>query len=157
AVDIISLPTTTTSLSPNTFFSVRIGAVNPTNTGLSGEEVIRAGGTKVTAIVTNSNATAAQLVTRDSTKQAISVDIDVGDSRSPTTIPLGGVSFDPLASGTTTVAVTIPGFTALPAASETVTISAPALTLGGITRVGSGLQTVASVSLGASNYGSTTV
>jgi hypothetical protein len=157
AVELLSLPASTTSLSPNSFFQVLIGAVNVNNTGLSGEQVIRPGGTKVTATVTNSNATAAQLVTKDSTRQTVSVDIPVGQSRSPSSIPLGGVSFDPLASGTTTVAATIPGFTAIPGATGTVTVNAPALTMGTNLRVGSGLQTVASVSLGANDYGTTTI
>src|SRR6185295_4560530 len=101
----------------------------------------------------NSNAVVAQLVTRDSTRQAISVDIPVGQSRSPGTIPLGGVSFDPQANGTTTVSTSIPSFTTVPAGSVTITVVAPALNIGGISRVGNGLQVAASLTLGASNYG----
>jgi hypothetical protein len=156
-VDLISLPTTTTSLSVNSFFQVRIGAINATNNGIGVEEVIRAGGTGVRATVTNSNATVAQLVTRDSTRQTISVDIPVGQSRSPGSMPTGGVSFDPQANGSTTVSTSIPGFTAVPGSSASVTVNAPAISIGSINRVGNGLQVASSASLGATNYGTTTV
>jgi alpha-tubulin suppressor-like RCC1 family protein/uncharacterized protein YjdB len=157
-VSTLSLPTATTTLSPNTAFQVYIGVLNAAGTDLQGEQVIRAGGTALTATITNSNATAAQLVTQALTGQSVTVGIAVGQSRSPNALATGGVQFDPLASDTTTVRATIPGTVAAPGATRVVTITAPTITYGGGTlAVGSGLQTSSGANLGANDYGTVTV
>ncbi|MDH3496619.1 MAG: hypothetical protein OER21_07645, partial [Gemmatimonadota bacterium] len=148
ALDVIFLTTSTTSLSPNDPFQVRIGVPNAANQFMSIEQAIRAGGTPVTATVTNSDGTAAQLVTQAQTGNTVTTTIAVGQARSPSSLATGGVEFDPLNAGTTRVDATIAGFIALPSASVTVTITAPALTLFDQT-VGSGLQYSTSGTLGA--------
>ena len=55
--DILGLPGTTTTLSANDPFLIRLGSRNVGNTGLAAEQAIRAGGTALTATITNSNAT----------------------------------------------------------------------------------------------------
>jgi hypothetical protein len=47
----------------------------------------------------------------------------VGWFDSPPTVATGGIAFDPLSSGSTTVAATIPGVAATLAATATVTIT----------------------------------
>jgi len=87
----------------------------------------------------------------------VQVSVGVGQARSPSSAATGGVDFDPLASGSATVSATIPGFVAIPTASVTVTISAPALTLNVTTDVGAGLQESQSGSLNAGGHGGVTV
>ncbi|MDH4045892.1 MAG: hypothetical protein OEW06_15695, partial [Gemmatimonadota bacterium] len=121
--DLVGLPASTTSLSPNTAFTVRIGVLNAAGTGLSGTQPIRAGGTPLTVTVTNSQATVAQLVTSALTGQSVTATIGVGQSQTPGTVATGGMAFDPLSSGTTTVTSSIPGVVALPGATRTVIVN----------------------------------
>jgi hypothetical protein len=122
-VALLSLPTTTTSLSPSTPFQVYIAPLNAAGTDIQGEQVIRPGGAPLTATITNSNATAAQLVTQAVTGQSVTVGIAVGQSRSPSTLVTGGVQFDPLAAGSTTVQAGITGVFSAPGATRPVTVT----------------------------------
>jgi hypothetical protein len=70
---------------------------------------VRAGGS-LTVTVTNSNAVAAQLVTQAGGAQSRTVVIAAGVNTSPTTVAIGGIAFDPLQVGDTTVTASIPGF-----------------------------------------------
>ena len=157
--DILGLPGSTTSLSVNDPFLVRLGVPNAVVTGLSAEQAIRAGGTAVTATITNSNATAARLVTTTDTSQQVTVTIPVGQARSGNTVAAGGVEFDPLGAGVDTVSATIPGFVVFPGAPDSVavTVTAPAITMftpaQGTGRLGIGLQDQGSGSLQVSNPG----
>lgn len=72
--------------------------------------MVRAGGLALTTTVTSSNATAGQLVTTATVDQGVTVQIPSRENRSANTVATGGVAFDPLASGDTTVSATIPGF-----------------------------------------------
>ena len=147
-LDIIFLGTTTTSLSPNAAFSVRIGVLNATGNAYAAEQAIRAGGATVTATLTSSDPAVGRLVTNADTGGTATVDIVAGQARSPGSVATGGVAFDPLTAGTTTVAATIPGYVALAGSQVTVTVSAPAISISPVT-VGSGLQESASGGLGA--------
>ena len=157
--DIIGLVSATTSLSANDAFLVRLGAPNSTNTALSAEQVIRAGGSAVTATIRNSNAAAAQLVTTALTGQQVSVTIPVGQARSPSTVATGGVELDPLGAGVDTVSASIPGFVIFPGAPDSVqvTVTAPLITMftpaQGTGRLGAGLQDQGSGSLQTANQG----
>ena len=157
--DILGLPGTTTSLSANDPFIVRVGVPNAAVTGLSAEQAIRAGGTPVTATITNSNATAARLVTLPDTSQQVTVTISVGQARSANTVATGGVEFDPLGAGFDTVSATIPGFVIFPGAPDSVavSISAPVISMftpaQGTGRLGVGLQDQGSGSLQVANPG----
>ena len=148
-MDLSGVPTATTTFSTTDPFVVRIGVVNSNNTGFSAFQTIRAGSAPLTATITNSDGTVARLVaaTDTSTSQE-TVTIASGSITSPGSVAAGGVAFDPLAAGTTTVTGSIPGFTAIPGATVLVTVSAPNITLGtpaqGTARVGNGLQDAAS-------------
>ena len=123
AFDILGLTASTTSASANDPFLVRLGVPNTTLTALAAEQSVRAGGTAVTATISNSNQTAAQLVTTVTTGQLVSVSIPVGQARSAATVAAGGVEFDPLASGTTTVSAGIVTYVVIPASAVTVNVS----------------------------------
>jgi hypothetical protein len=93
----------------NDEFIVRVGVPNQFGTGLALAQEVRAGLT-LTATITNTNGTAAQLVTLAGGAQSRSVAIPAGSSSSAGTVATGGIAFDPLATGSTTVTATIPGF-----------------------------------------------
>jgi hypothetical protein len=147
-MDIIFLGTTTTTLSADIAFAVRIGVLNAQGSGFTAEQVIRAGGTALTATVTSSAPGVGLLVTTAQSGGTVTVGVGVGQSRSPTSVLAGGMAFDPLTAGTTDVRATIPGVVSLPNATVTVTVSAPVITLFQAT-VGDGLQENTSGSLGA--------
>jgi uncharacterized repeat protein (TIGR01451 family) len=158
AVRIENLPTSTTSLSASQDFWVRVGTPNANNTNLATTQNPRAG-SSLTATVTNSAALVAQLVTTAGAAQARTVTIPAGQSFSPTSVATGGVAFDPIGNGVTTVSATIPGFIATTAASVNVTVSTPTITLFSLpATVGAGLQTgLFTARLGASQHGGVTL
>jgi trimeric autotransporter adhesin len=120
--DILSLSTSISSQAANDPFQIRIGAPNVTNTSLAAEQSVVAGGSPLTVTVTSSSSTAAQLVTTATTGLSVSVAIAAGQARSPSTVALGGVEFDPLAQGSTTVSATISGFLAMTTGSILVNV-----------------------------------
>lgn len=123
AFDLGGLPATATSLSVNTDFSVQIGIPNTSNTGLDELQAVRAGGTTKTVTVTNSNSVVAQLVAASGTGNNVTAQIPPGQSSSPTSVATGGVAFDPLSAGSTTVSAGIPGFIPLSGAAKNVTVT----------------------------------
>jgi hypothetical protein len=141
-VQLGSLTSSTTTLTPDIPFVVQVGIPNaPTNSGLTQLQAVRVGSTALTATVTNSTATVAQLITSDGADQSRMVQIAPGQSQSPGTVAAGGIAFDPLTAGMTTVSVSIPGVLPTAAASKGVTVSAPALTVSVSSgTVGAGLQ-----------------
>ncbi|MBM4182752.1 MAG: hypothetical protein FJ207_00845 [Gemmatimonadetes bacterium] len=74
----------------------------------------------------------------------------------PTSVAAGGVAFDPVGVGTATVTARSTGLVAQPLATQTVTVSAPGISVGPAT-VGAGLQAGNSLSLGSTNHGGVTV
>jgi hypothetical protein len=90
-------------------FYVRVGIPNGVGTALVQSQDVRAGGS-LTVTLTNSNAAAAQLVTQAGGAQSRTVVIHAGVDTSPITVAIGGVAFDPLQVGNTTVTASIPGF-----------------------------------------------
>ncbi|MBX7120030.1 MAG: Ig-like domain-containing protein, partial [Gemmatimonadaceae bacterium] len=155
-IDLISVPSTTTTFSPNAAFQVRVGTLNAAGTAIESELGIRAGGAPIVATVTNGNAAVAQLLTSAGTAQVRTVTVPVGSARSPSGAASGGVELDPFGAGATTVSVTAPGTVSTANASVSVTVSAPTTSAGGAT-LGAGLQVPTGGSLGASNYGAVTV
>ncbi|HKC48485.1 MAG TPA: Ig-like domain-containing protein, partial [Gemmatimonadales bacterium] len=157
--DILGVPTSTTSLSSNTAFFVRLGAPNAGNTGLAVEQSVRAQAPTLTATIKNRNSGAAQLVTTALTAQQVTVSISAGQSRSPSTKAAGGVEYDPLGAGPDTVTATIPGFGIFPGTQDSVpvTVSAPLINMftpaQGTGRLGVGLQDQGSGSLQVANPG----
>jgi hypothetical protein len=118
-----SLGTTTTVAAANDEFAVQIGVPNALNTGLSTTQQVRWGGTQLVVTVNNTNATTAQLVTTAGTGQSHVIPVFVGANTTPTTVAAGGVSFDGLVAGTTTVSATIPGFVGMSNSSQNVTVN----------------------------------
>lgn len=78
--------------------------------------------------------------------------IPVGSYLTPTTVGQGGVAYDPVVAGTTTISASIPGFDAMTSANRTITVSAPTISLTPYT-LGSGLQLSAYGYLNAANHG----
>jgi hypothetical protein len=143
ALELSNLTTSTTTQTGNDEFTVVIGAPQPGNTFVgTGQQAIRAGGTAVTVTLTSSNTAAGQLVTTaGGTGATVTVQIQPGQLESPPSAAQGGVAFDPLGAGSTTIAATIPGFIQTTAGSRDVNVVAPTIIVGASV-VGSGLQTL---------------
>jgi hypothetical protein len=138
-LDITGLGTSTTTLSPDDPFVVRVGVPNAGLTFLNELQAIRAGGSPITVTVTSSSATVGQLVTSTLTSGSVTVQIGVGGTQSPSSVAAGGVAFDPLTTGSTTVTASHPAFATVTNGTRTVTVSAPGINLSPVT-VGAGLQ-----------------
>jgi hypothetical protein len=122
AVQLASVTTNTTTLSPDDPFWVGVGIPNGQQTAITEWQAVRVGGS-YTATVTSSDAAVGQLVTTALTGASVTVDIPEGTSNSATSVAGGGVAFDPLTAGTTTVSAAITGFLILPTASQLVTVN----------------------------------
>lgn len=124
----LSLPTTTTDLSVNTDFSVRVGVPN---TGGVSPQPRRAGGTPLIATVTNSNETVAEIDDNGGVNglQEKTATILAGQQSTPVNTT-GGLEFDPLSTGTTVVTATIPNFITTTGGVKTVTVVTPAINIG---------------------------
>jgi hypothetical protein len=148
-LDLVGLNATTTTLTANDDFYVRVGIANAQGQFLNELQDIRVGGTPIAVSIATSVPGVAQLVPSQTNGTTASVTIPVGQSNSPTTVATGGVALDPLTAGTTTVSISSNDATPTSTnGSQVVTVSAPAITLGTGT-VGAGLQRAASISLGA--------
>jgi hypothetical protein len=123
AVIILFLEATQSATGANDPFVAAVGALNVSGTHIYTEQVVRAGGTPITVDIANSDATVAQLVTAGGAAQAVSVTIAVGQRRSPATLGGGGVEFDPLAPGQTSVVASGTGLVQVPASTRTVTVN----------------------------------
>ena len=165
AFQIISLLTSTTSLSPSNDFGVRIGLPGAGNLSVGTVQTVRHGHA-VIATVDNSNAAVAQLLKQAfPAAQSHTVTIAANAFDSPSSLASGGLSFDPVGAGSTTVNATIPGFIATTASSVGVTVTSPGMTMQGFpVTVGAGLQTnfnpqccQIGVVLGGSQHGGVTV
>jgi hypothetical protein len=121
ALQIEGLPTTINATDNSVPFAVAIGVSADGGASLLQYQSTRPG-TSVTATVTNSNASAAQLVTLAGGEQIRTVVIASGQSRTPFTVAAGGIEFDPLTAGQTTVSASIPGFLVTAAGVVTVDV-----------------------------------
>jgi hypothetical protein len=129
AFDIVGLNANTSVGATDDPFQVRVGVP----TGVPGgeymwyEEALRAGAAPLTVTVDNRDGAVAQLIWDPSgggpePAQSVTVTIQPGNSRSASSVANGGVAFDPLAAGSTTVTSAIPTFFALPASTIAVTV-----------------------------------
>jgi hypothetical protein len=148
AADIAGLGTSLSAVGPDVPFRVRIGALDAAGTGLM-QQGIRAGGVPLTFTVSNSDAAVGQLVTSDGPDQVRSVTVDVGAFQSPADVASGGIAFDPLNVGATTVALSHPTVTLLAGATKALSLTAGLNVNTGNVRVGSGLQHLVTVTLDA--------
>ena len=131
ALSLSGITTPTTSFSANDPFVVSVGLPNATNTNLRLVQGARAGGS-LTASVTHSNASVAQLTTLAGSAQTRSVTFQPDFSSTPASLAGGGIEFDPLAGGLTTVSATIPGFITTTAASLDVVVTSPEIDMFGV-------------------------
>lgn len=107
----------------NANISVYVGVGN--GSFLIALQSIRVGGATRTFTIASSNPAVAQLVNSSGpVGGTATVQIAAGQNVSPTSLATGGVQLDPQSPGTTTVAVTSPGFTATSAATVNVTVQA---------------------------------
>jgi hypothetical protein len=158
-LDLSGLGTTTTTLSNDDPFTVRIGLPYADSSDIYQLQAIRAGGSPVTVTVTSSDPGVGQLEIDAFTAGSVDITIGVGQSSSPGNVVNGGVAFDPLTAGSTTVSASIPGFittTNVNGGTRNITVSSPGINVSNVT-VGSGLQQSWSGSLGAPNHGGVTV
>jgi hypothetical protein len=153
----LNLPATTTDLSSNTDFVVRIGV--PGTTTVAAVQSRRAGAPPLIVTVTNSNETVAELDDDGGVNglQEKTRSILAGQQLTPS--GAGGLEFDPLSTGTTVVTATIPGFITTAAGARTVTVGTPAISIpANLGSIGGGLQVGAfGGTLGASQHGGVTV
>ena len=91
-----------------TTFSVNIGVLNASG-GFASIQALRVGAPSVTVTVSHTNTAVGQLVTTSGPGQSRTVTIAAGQSNSPTTVAAGGVAFDPIGGGSTTVTATAGG------------------------------------------------
>jgi hypothetical protein len=155
------LATSTTTLSADDEFYVYAGILNTAGTGVWTWQAASGAG-PVTVTFASSNPAVGQVKTASASGAAVTVQIPVNQSYSPTNVAAGGVAFDPLSGGTTAVTATAPGFNnSWAEASATVTVTQPGMTLTdpwfGAYRVGAGLQTQVRLTLGGANHGGVTV
>jgi hypothetical protein len=157
-LDIQLLATTTTSLTGNDPFIVRVGVPNAGNTGLAQLQNRRFGGTPLVVTVANSNAPVAEIDQHGGVNgaQSQTPQIAAGQATTPNNVA-GGVEFDPISPGTTIVSVSIPGFAGTVTASVSVTVTGAGITVPGLAAVGGGLQVAYIGTLGASNHGGVSV
>jgi len=125
AYELVSVPSTTTTLSLDIPFTVRVGAPNTGGNGFfdGADQVVRPGGPALTFTITNSASAVAQLTQTGGSGQSRTVSVLPLTSRSPGTVAAGGIALDLLGAGQTTVAATTTTGTALPGASRIVTVN----------------------------------
>ncbi len=156
------LESDTTALSADDPFAVRTGLPNASGTGILAQAVSLAAG-DLTITVSSSNSAVGQLVTTSTSGQSLPVVVAVGQFQTALSVATGGVAFDPLDVGSTTISVSAPGFDMnSPLSSQEITVVGSstislreAFSLFG--RLGAGLQLTYRVVLGASDHGGVTV
>ncbi|HEY6108566.1 MAG TPA: hypothetical protein VIV56_06630, partial [Gemmatimonadales bacterium] len=158
AIDLQGLPGSTTTLSPASALFARTGIANSLNSALNQLQAVRAGAPgPLTVTFTTPASGIGELLKKGSLAGVTqTATIPIGQSNSPTDTTSGGVAFHALLSGTTTVSAAIPGFIGTTAATRSVDVTQPGITVGSVT-VGSGLQINTSFTLGAPNHGNINV
>jgi hypothetical protein len=156
ALDISSLVTNTNTLAGDDPFTVQVGIPNTSSFQyLTEYQARRVGGAPLVVTLTSST-TAGQIITSTTAGGSGTTMIAPSAYTSPSTLAAGGIGFRAFSAGTTVVSGTIPGFRVIDGASQTVTVSAPAISLYSTT-VGAGLQNSTSGYLSASTHGGVTV
>lgn len=152
---ILNLPTTSTTITPDDAFQVGIGIGN---TSLTEFQNVRFGAPDVVVTLTSSAPTIGTLITTAAPSGASSVTarIPSGSSSTPSTVATGGVALRSLSAGQTIVAAAIPTYNATSFGSLAVTITQPSMSISQAT-VGAGLQRQVFVSFSATNPSPVTV
>ena len=151
-----NVTTSTTTLSPDSAFWVSIGVLNASG-AVAQFQALRTGAAALSVTVSHTNTAVAQLVTTGGAGQTRTVTIVPGEFDSPTSVAAGGVAFDPIGGGTTTVNASATGVRA--AVGVSVTVSSPGITLVSVPAlVGAGLMAGGGAArLGATAHGGVTV
>jgi hypothetical protein len=123
AFDVSGLIATTTSAAANDPFTIRVGIPNSLLTSLQELQDVRAGSAGLTATITSSVPTVGTLVTSAGTTASVTRVIPAGSNATPGSVATGGVAFDPIAVGNTTVAAAITGLRVLPTSSVNVRVN----------------------------------
>ena len=137
-------------------FQVFVGIPNADSSAIYQYQAVRVSDSPsgVVATVENSAPSVGQLETLDGTGQAFEITIPRGESSSSSTVSQGGIAFQPVGTGTTTVSAWITGFISTDDAAADVTVTMPAITMPGDLTVGAGLQYgPCMVRLDAENHG----
>jgi len=142
-----NLSTNFTSLTASQAFWATVGT--GTISGLSAAQGVRAGAPPVVVTFTSSNPAVGAVVTATDSGATATATLVTNASNTPTSRATGGVVFDPQTAGSTTVAVSAPGFLTTNVASVNVNVTTPTVTVAGSGSLGSGLQLTRSVSLSA--------
>jgi hypothetical protein len=121
ALSIISLNPTTTAGAANDPFQVRVGIAG--GSGVGTVQGVSATVGTLTATITSGTPSSGTLTTSAGTAASRSIQISTNAYDSPPTLAAGGIEFDPLMSGSTTLSATIPGFIATPDATRVVTVN----------------------------------
>ncbi|HEY0780181.1 MAG TPA: hypothetical protein VGD56_19600, partial [Gemmatirosa sp.] len=129
-VGVAGLPATTTTLTPATTFYAYVGPTYTSNgyTYLAGAQPVRPGGHAITVTFASSQANVARLKTNATTAQSVTAVIAAGQQNTPTNLPSGGVAFQPLSGGSTTVSANVPGAVAVANSAQTVTVTGAGIT-----------------------------
>ena len=124
ALDIVGLNTTTTTDAVDDAFYVRTGYVHTNGTTFRLQNVSPPNSIQV--LLTSSDVTVGQLVNSASSGESVTVEVPVNSYNSPNTVATGGVAFDPMAEGTTTISASANGIDkSFSLSSEDVTVSLP--------------------------------
>jgi hypothetical protein len=150
AIGIISLPTSMTMLDPNRAFGARIGVDGG---GFLSGQARRAGGSDVAVTFTTSNPSVGELDGPDGTSEQAQQTLKIVAGSMDTPSGAGGVQFDPLIGGSTTVTATTPEFLAVGATVTVTVIQLPGITVNAPASVGGGLQMSGNFTLLASQHG----
>jgi hypothetical protein len=149
AADLFLLGSSVAASAPDVPFHVRVGAIDAPGAGLYAAQAVRAGGAPLTFTVANGEAAVGRLVTTAGAAQVRTVTVPVGASLTPADVASGGVAFDPVGVGTTTVTLSHPTVTLLAGAIQDVSVTDAIVVQTSGVRVGSGLQYLAVFTLGA--------
>ncbi|MGB7213092.1 MAG: hypothetical protein WBC97_10765 [Gemmatimonadales bacterium] len=160
-IQLVALPTTTTTFTPKSQFYATIGLPYIGNTAIYLNQPIRTGAPPLTVAFHTSSAAVGTLtdstLMQDTVRTAvIPVNPSSGIYYTPTTVATGGVAYQPVGPGQSTTWATLPGFVTVPADTVKTTVSAPILSVSAPS-VGAGLQTQTYVGLGAPTPSPTTM
>ena len=106
---VVGLPASIAAGSANSAFYVQTGILNATGNAVQVWQPVSPAG-PIQVLLTSSNAAVAQLVTNVASGAQVTVGVPINQYYSPTTRVGGGVEFDPLAIGNTTVSTSVTGF-----------------------------------------------
>lgn len=155
-----SVTTTTTAATIDDPFWVRTGLRN--GTAAFGFQGVSAAAAPLTITIASSDPAVGQIANLTQAAASLTIDLAANQQLTPTSVNNGGVAFDALTVGTTTITATAAGFDAtFPGASVDVTVNQAQIDVvdsGGFQlRIGSGLQQMYRVNLSGPDHGGVTI